>query len=97
MVTEIAQLTAQPGKTEALRAGLLAALPVIRGSQGCVSASVSQQVEDQSVMILTIEWQTLEDHMVTFRSGPRFAEYRSHINGLFVEPVVARHYQRVED
>lgn len=96
VVTEIAQFTAQPGKTEELRAGLLAALPVIRGSQGCISASVSQQIEDSSALLLTIEWQTLEDHTVTFRGGPRFAEYRSHINGLFVEPVVARHYQRVE-
>lgn len=96
MVTEIAQLTAQPGKTEALLAGLLAALPVIKGSQGCVTASVGQQVEDPSVMVLMIEWQTLEDHTVTFRGGPRFTEYRSHINGLFVEPIVARHYQRFE-
>ncbi len=31
-----------------------------------------------------------------FRGGPRFAEYRSHINGLFVEPVIARHFERIE-
>lgn len=96
MVMEIAQVTAQTGKIEELRAGLVAALPVIKGSQGCRSASFYQQIEDASVFILQVEWETLEDHAVTFRGGPRFAEYRSHINGLFVEPIVARHYQRVE-
>jgi hypothetical protein len=32
---------------------------------------------------------------VTFRSGERFAQYRSHITGLFIEPVAVRHYETV--
>lgn len=97
MVLEIAQITAQPGKTEELRAGLVAALSVIRGAEGCLSAVARQQIEDPSVFVLTIEWETLEHHTVKFRGGPLFAEYRSHINGLFVDPIVARHYQTVAE
>lgn len=96
MVHEIAQIEAQPGKREALRAGLLAALEVIRAAEGCHSAHVSQQIENPDMFVLQITWETLEHHTVTFRGGPRFAEYRSHINGLFVDPIVARHYQQVE-
>lgn len=96
MVLEIAQITAQEGKVDALQAGLLAALPVIRGSEGCQAATVRRQVEDPTVFVLMIEWETLEHHTVTFRGGPRFAEYRSHIAGLFVDPIVARHYEQVE-
>ena len=95
MVLEIAHITAQPGKAEELQAGLLAALPVIRGSEGCHSAAVRRQVEDPAMFVLMIEWETLEHHTVMFRGGPRFAEYRSHIAGLFVDPIVARHYEQV--
>ncbi len=96
MVLEIAQITAQPGKAEALRAGLLAALPVIRGSEGCLSITLRQQIEDPMTFLLVVEWETLEHHTVQFRGGPRFAEYRSHIAGLFVDPIVARHYERID-
>jgi heme-degrading monooxygenase HmoA len=96
MVIEIAQFTAQPGKAEDLRRGLLAALPVIRGAEGCRAIQLRRCVEDPSVFIYQIEWETLEHHTVTFRGGPRFAEYRAYINGLFVEPVLARHYAAVE-
>lgn len=96
MVKEIALVTAQPGKAEALAAGLLAALPVIRRAEGCHSAALRRQIEDPAIFALEIEWETLESHTVVFRGGPLFAEYRSHIAGLFVDPIVARHYQQVE-
>ena len=96
MVTEIAEFTAQPGMAEALRAGLLRGLEVIRTAEGCRSARLCRGVEDPERFIYEIEWETLEDHTVRFRGGPRFAEYRSHINGLFVEPVIARHFEPEE-
>ena len=96
MVLEIAEFTAQPGKAEESRAGLARGLAVIRRGQGCCSAQLRACVEDANRFIFTIEWETLEDHTVAFRGGPLFAEYRSHITGLFVEPVVARHYELLD-
>jgi quinol monooxygenase YgiN len=96
MVTEIAEVTAQPGKAQELQAGLLRGLEVIRRGEGCHSAALLRGIEDPSRCILKIEWETLEHHTLTFRGGPLFAEYRSHITGLFVEPIVARHYETIE-
>ncbi len=96
MVLEIALFTATPGKGAELRAGFLAALPIIRGAQGCRSATMRQQVEDPEQFALLIEWEALDDHIVTFRSGPRFPEYRSHIDGLFAGAPVVNHYELVE-
>jgi quinol monooxygenase YgiN len=96
MVTEIAEFTAQPGMAEALRAGLLRGLEVIRTAEGCRSARLYHGVEDPERFIYEIEWETLEDHTVRFRGGPRFAEYRSHITGLFVEPVIVHHFEPAE-
>ena len=93
MVLEIAEYTAQPGKAEELQAGLLKGAAVIRRAKGCRSVTPRRQIEDPNRFILVIEWDTLEDHTVGFRGSPRFAEYRSHLAGLFVDPIVARHYE----
>lgn len=96
MVLEIAQFTAQPGKAGELRDGLLRGLGVIRRASGCRSATLRHCVEEPDRFIYEIEWETLNDHIVTFRGGPLFAEYRAHITGLFTEPVIVHHYERVE-
>jgi heme-degrading monooxygenase HmoA len=93
MVTEIAQFTAQPGTAVELEAGLTRAMSVIRGAPGCQSITLRRCIEDPTAYIYEIQWETLEAHTVSFRGGPLFAAYRSHITGLFVEPVVVRHYE----
>jgi len=96
MVLEIARFQAAEGKADDLQAGLLRGADVVRRAQGCRSVVVRRCIEDPTQFIFTIEWDTLEDHTVTFRGGPLFPEYRSHIADLYVEPIVATHYQTVE-
>lgn len=93
MVLEIAEYTALPGKADELAHGLLAGREVIAAAEGCRSVTLRRCVEDTARFIFTIEWETLEHHTVTFRGGPRFQEYRNHIAGLYVDPIVARHYE----
>lgn len=95
MVTEIARFRAQPGKEDALAAGLIAGMAVISTAEGFVSGRVARCVEDDQVYIYQIEWETLAHHLETFRNGPLFAQYRSHITGLFVEPVDVNHYETI--
>jgi quinol monooxygenase YgiN len=95
MITEIAQFTAVAGKADELQAGLRVAIPIIRGAEGNQGITLRRCVENPNVFIYEIQWATLEDHTVKFRGGPHFAQYRSHINDLFVEPVAVRHYETV--
>lgn len=97
MVTEMAEFVAQPGKAKELQAGLVRAMEVIRRAEGCRSVQLRRCIEDSSRFLYQIEWETLEHHTETFRGGPLFAEYRSHINGLFVDPVVVRHYETISE
>jgi heme-degrading monooxygenase HmoA len=95
MVTEIAQFTAVAGKAEELLAGLRRAMRIIRGAEGNQGITLRRCIEDPNSFIYEIQWATLEDHTVTFRGGPLFAQYRGYITGLFVEPVAVRHYETV--
>jgi heme-degrading monooxygenase HmoA len=95
MVLEIAEYTAQPGKAEELARGLLAGREIILAAGGCRSVTLNRCIEDGARFIFTIEWETLEDHTVRFRGGPRFQEYRDYIAGLYEDPIVARHYEAI--
>lgn len=96
MVLEIAEFNAQPGKADEFQAGLIRGMEVVRRAEGCRSVTLRRCIEDPNRFIAEIEWETLEHHTVSFRGGPLFAEYRSHIAGLFVDPIVARHYETLK-
>ena len=95
MVKEIAQFTAQPGKAEELLRGLQAGMAVILRAEGCRSIRLSRCVEDPNAFAYEVVWETLAHHTERFRGGPLFPEYRSHITGLFVDPVSVRHYETI--
>lgn len=95
MVTEIARFRAQPGKADELANGLLKGAAIIKTAQGCQSIKVSRCIEDNQLFIFQVEWETLAHHVDIFRGGPLFAQYRSHITGLFVEPVDVNHYESI--
>ena len=93
MVTEVATFQAIPGKEEAFAAGIQRGGEVIQLYPGCRSFSVQRCIEDPARFILIIQWDSLETHTEGFRASPLFAEYRSHISGLFLDKPVVHHYQ----
>ena len=95
MIVEIAEYNAQLGKADEFLVGLQRGMEIVRKAEGCRSVTIRRQIEDPNHFIAQIEWDTLGHHTVMFRGGPQFQEYRSHIAGLFVDPIVARHYETV--
>lgn len=93
MVTEIAIFNALPDKEDELGQGILRGLEVIRQSPGCVSARVERCIERKGQYMLIVIWTSFEAHTVQFRGGPLFPQWRSHINGLFVESPEVFHYE----
>lgn len=93
MVTEIVILNALPGKEEELGPAIIRGLDVIRQHPGCISANVQRCIEQPRRYQVTNVWTSLEAHTVDFRGGPLFAQWRSHINGLFDGSPEIFHYQ----
>ncbi len=93
MVTEIAVFQVVPGKEDAFAEGIQKGVAVVRRDAGCRSVTVHRCIEDPARFLLIVEWDNLEAHTEGFRKSPLFAEYRSHINGLFVDNPVVHHYQ----
>lgn len=93
MVTEIALITAIPGKEEELGQAILRGLAVIRKHPGCISARCERCIEKPAQYMLINIWTSLEAHTNDFRGGPLFAQWRDHIKGLFVGSPDVLHYQ----
>lgn len=78
MIVEIAILRAKEGQADAMRQGLQAARAVISQAQGYRGSVFQQDIEDPQRFILRIEWDSVEAHMVGFREGPLFPQWRVH-------------------
>lgn len=93
MVTEVAIFTAVSGKEDELGQAILKGMEVFRQLPSCISTRVERCIEQPRQYMLVNIWTSLEAHMVDFRGGPLFAQWRSHINGLFEDAPVMFHYQ----
>ncbi|HLW01291.1 MAG TPA: antibiotic biosynthesis monooxygenase family protein [Ktedonobacterales bacterium] len=96
MITEIAVFQAVPGKEEVFARGIQQGIKVIGRDPGCRSVAVQRCIEDPARFLLIVQWESLEAHIEGFRKSPSFAEYRSHINGLFLDSPAVHHYEALD-
>lgn len=92
MILEIAQISVLPGCQSAFELALKKGVTeVLFEADGFIDFEFFQGIEDENSYTLLIHWRTLEDHMVTFREGPLFPQWRSLIAEFFVSPPVVTH------
>jgi quinol monooxygenase YgiN len=89
--TEIARLTAKPGRGDELARQLERSLAVVLADAGCVGARLFRGVEDPDVLVCEIEWLSVEAHHA-WRDSPGLAAYRAIIGDLEGAPIEFAHY-----
>ena len=96
MILEHADITIAPGQNaafeEAIQRGIAT---VIARSKGFVDATVHKGIEQPERYLLTIHWETLENHTVDFRGGPLFPAWREIVGPFFAKPPVVEHFELV--
>lgn len=93
MVLELAKLTIKPGTDEAFLAAIEEAEPLFLRAKGCSAMRVRKSVETPDCYYLMVEWDTLEDHMVTFRNSADFTRWRELAGPHFAAPPVVEHLE----
>jgi heme-degrading monooxygenase HmoA len=93
MILEHADITITPGKQaefdEAIQRGLATVLSHAKGFRGF---QVHKGIESPERYLLTIHWETLENHTVDFRQGPLFAQWRAIVGPFFAKAPVVEHF-----
>jgi heme-degrading monooxygenase HmoA len=92
MIIETAFVHVKPGMESEFLVALESAKKVLAQAKGWKSITVKRGIERPSVIMLQIEWETLENHTVDFREGPLFAEWRSIIGPFFDSPPDVEHW-----
>ena len=94
MILEHADITIAPGKNaefeEAIQRGIAT---VIATAKGFRDAQVHRGIESPERYLLTIHWDTLENHTVDFREGPLFPAWRAIVGPFFAKPPVVEHFE----
>jgi heme-degrading monooxygenase HmoA len=93
MILEHADITIAPGRNaefeEAIQRGIAT---VISAAKGFRDAQVHRGIESPERYILTIHWDTLDNHTVDFREGPLFPAWRAIVGPFFAKPPVVEHF-----
>lgn len=96
MILEHADLRIEPQNAtafeEAIERGARTVISTAKGFQGF---QVHRSIESPGRYVLTIDWDTLEDHTVGFRESPAFAEWRAIVGPFFAQPPVVEHLELV--
>ena len=93
MILEIADFRITPGQQAGFEEAIVrAANTVASQAKGFRGWKVNHSIESPDRYVLMIYWDTVDDHMVGFRQGPLFAQWRAIIGPFFAQPPVVEHF-----
>ena len=93
MILEHADITITPGRNAEFEAAIRRGIAtVIAQAEGFRDAQVHKGIESPERYLLTIHWDTLENHTVDFREGPLFPAWRAIVGPFFAKPPVVEHF-----
>lgn len=92
MILELADIRIQPGQQAEFDLAIERGLKTIGKAAGFVGAQVHKGIESPERYVLTVMWQTLENHTVDFRESAAFQEWRAIVGPFFAGPPVVEHF-----
>lgn len=94
-VKELATITIRPGRKEAFERAVSLAIPLFQRAHGARSLSLDSSVEDPATYVLAVTWESVDDHMVSFRQSADFIAWRELIEDHLDGPIEMHHVQNV--
>jgi len=95
MIHEIAEIEITPGSETRFEAAVAEASAEFRKAQGCRSLKLERSIENSSRYRLIVGWDSVDDHMVTFRNSEGFQIWRQLASPFFASPPKVEHVECV--
>ena len=95
MIHEIAEIEIIEDKKADFENAVKAASKHFKAAKGYISLKLTRSIEQPSRYRLVVGWETLEDHVVTFRESQGFQEWRSLAGPFFASPPKVEHVNTV--
>lgn len=95
MITEIALLNIQPGKSVAFETAFGKAEKIISSMHGYIEHELQKCLEVDDKYLLIVRWQTLKDHTEGFRNSSDYKEWKELLHHFYDPFPVVEHYKKV--
>lgn len=97
MIFELAALEVNPQDAAAFERAVEQAVPHFRSAPGCRSFRLDRSVDSLGRYTLLVGWDSVDAHMVDFRSSPAFQAWRLLAGPFFAQPPVVDHVETAID
>lgn len=95
MVLEVAILDVKIGEEENFEKAFKVAQKIISNMDGYVSHSLQKCIENNSRYLLTVNWETLEDHTVGFRESKEYLKWKKLLHHFYEPFPIVEHYSKI--
>ena len=95
MILEVAILYVKEGQEKDFEKDFAIAGQYISAIKGYVKHSLRKCVEENNKYILLVDWLTLEDHIIGFRTSPEYLEWKSLLHHYYNPFPIVEHYETI--
>lgn len=95
MILEAALLNVIPGNEAQFERDFELAGQYISAIKGYIKHSLSRCIEQSNRYILLVEWETLEDHTISFRQSAEYLEWKRLLHHYYNPFPVVEHFEQV--
>lgn len=95
MILEVAILNVTPGQEREFESAFGRAQAIIASMPGYVSHQLQSCIEQPGRYLLLVNWETLEDHTIGFRTSGQYQEWRALLHHYYDPFPEVQHYQVV--
>lgn len=96
MIYEIARIEIDPARAAAFEDAVASCAPLFRSAKGCRSMALHRVIEDPAHYRLVVGWDSVDDHMITFRNSAAFQTWRDTAGPFFVRRPTVEHVSVVQ-
>jgi heme-degrading monooxygenase HmoA len=97
MILEAAILNVIPGYEADFESAFQQASPIIASMKGYISHQLQHCLEAPNRYLLLVQWETLEDHTIGFRSSEEYQKWKRLLHHFYDPFPTVEHYQLIQN
>lgn len=92
MIQEVAHLTVKPGESTSFETTMEEAKHIIASQPGFIEMTVRKCLDEPDQYLLSVKWDTLEDHTIGFRTSPDYELWKTLLHHYYDPFPTVYHY-----
>ncbi|MEO7120726.1 MAG: antibiotic biosynthesis monooxygenase [Ginsengibacter sp.] len=95
MILEVAILHVIPGREKQFEEDFKIAGKYISSIKGYIRHSLRKCIDEENKYILLVDWEQLDDHIITFRQSEQYLEWKKLLHNYYNPFPIVEHYETI--